>query len=54
MRPSVETYNEQQKELRQLLLSADREQEAIELFLRNHALLHSAELLQGESLPGET
>jgi hypothetical protein len=46
-------WNQQQKELRQLLLSDDRHQEAIELFLSQHALLHSAKLLLDEPFSGE-
>lgn len=49
----VKIYNKQQKELRRLLLNADRNQEAIELFLRQHALLHSAKLLQDQPVMGE-
>ncbi len=44
----VKVYNEQHKRLGRLFSTADRYQEAIDLFLSHHALLHSAELLQGE------
>jgi hypothetical protein len=46
-------WNEQHKKLRRLLLSKEKNREAIALFLSQHALLHSGKLLQDEALGGE-
>jgi hypothetical protein len=43
------SLNERQTELRRLLSSADRFQEAIGLFLSHHATLHSARMAQTEA-----
>jgi hypothetical protein len=37
-------WNREQKEFRKILLSFDQHQQAIELFKRQHAMLHSAEM----------
>jgi hypothetical protein len=50
---SVESYrkawNKQQKELRRLLDSPDLHAQAIELFLSQHAMLHSCDITRGET-----
>ncbi len=46
-------WNEQHKKLRRLLLSKEKNREAIALLLSQHALLHSGKLLQDEALGGE-
>ncbi len=40
------SWNKQQTELRQMLSASDRHDEAIQLFLRQHAMLHSARMSQ--------
>jgi len=37
-------WNKEQKEFRQILLGFDQHQRALELFMRQHAMLHSAEM----------
>lgn len=49
MEPYRKSLNKRQTELRRLLSSADRYQEAIELFLSHHAMLHSARMAQTEA-----
>jgi len=43
------SLNKQQTELRRLLSSSDQYEKAIELFLKHHAMLHSARMAQTES-----
>jgi len=43
------SLNNQQTELRRLLSSSDQYEKAIELFLKHHAMLHSATMAQTES-----
>jgi hypothetical protein len=42
-------WNKQQKEFRRILLSFDQHPQAIELFLSQHAMLHSAKMAQTET-----
>jgi len=43
------SLNKQQTELRRLLSRSDQHEKAIELFLKHHAMLHSARMAQTES-----
>ena len=42
--PNREFWNEQQQALRQALLHADDPSAAVELFLSQHAMVHSAQM----------
>jgi hypothetical protein len=44
MDPNRKQWNEQQKLLRQTLIEADDHQKAVDLFLRQHAMVHSAKM----------
>ena len=46
--PHQKLWNQQQKTLRHALLHSDDHQKAIELFLSQHAMVHSAAMAQSE------
>jgi hypothetical protein len=49
MESNQKLWNKGQKEFRQTLLSFDQHDEAIRLFLRQHAMLHSAKVSQSDA-----
>ena len=49
MKRNRKLLNKQQTELRQVMMAFDQHERAIQLFLRQHAMLHSAKMAQSDS-----